>query len=72
MRRVVEDVVGAVVGAFRPVDRFEEAKPLMTCLAPQYADCSGMARSPSAEPICTMAPWSRGGIRFRQPAPIVA
>ncbi len=44
--------------------RREEVKPLMACLAPQYADCSGMARSPSAEPTCTIVPRSRGSIRF--------
>ncbi len=45
--------------------RSEEVKPLMACLAPQYADCSGMDRSPSAEPTCTIVPRSRGSMRLR-------
>lgn len=44
--------------------RSDEVKPLMACLAPQYADCNGMARSPSVEPTCTTVPRSRGSMRF--------
>jgi hypothetical protein len=36
--------------------RNEEVKPLIACLAPQYADWSGMLRSPSADPTCTITP----------------
>ena len=43
--------------------RSDEVKPMIACLAPQYADCSGMLRSASAEPTCTIVPWSRGRIR---------
>ncbi len=43
--------------------RSAEVKPLMACLAPQYADCSGTDRSPSAEPTCTIVPRSRGSMR---------
>ena len=38
-------------------------KPRIANFAPQYADCSGMARYASAEPTCTTLPWSRGTIR---------
>ena len=44
--------------------RSDSVNPLMACLAPQYADWSGMARSPSAEPTCTMVPALRGRIRL--------
>src|SRR5215467_207544 len=43
--------------------RSDEVKPLIACLAPQYADCKGMLRDPSAEPTCTIVPWPRGSIR---------
>ena len=45
--------------------RSDSVNPLIACLAPQYADWSGMARSLSAEPTCTMVPASRGRIRLR-------
>jgi hypothetical protein len=38
-------------------------KPRIANLAPQYADCSGIARYASADPTCTMDPWSRSTIR---------
>ena len=43
--------------------RTDEVNPFTACLAPQYADCNGMERSPSAEPTCTMVPRSRGSMR---------
>ena len=43
--------------------RSDSVNPWMACLAPQYADCSGMPRYASAEPTCTMAPLSQGSIR---------
>ena len=49
----------------RSSQRSEEVNPLMACLPPQYADCSGMLRSPSADPTCTITPRSRGRIRAR-------
>ena len=43
--------------------RSDEVNPLIACFAPQYADWSGMLRSPSAEPTWTITPRSRGRIR---------
>ena len=43
--------------------RTDSVKPLTACFAPQYADCRGMLRDPSADPTCTMVPESRGRIR---------
>jgi hypothetical protein len=44
-------------------DRSESQSPWIACLAPQYADWSGMPRYASAEPTCTIAPRSRGRMR---------
>ena len=45
--------------------RIESVKPTMACLAPQYADWSGIERYASAEPIWTIVPWLRGRMRLR-------
>ena len=48
----------------RSSQRSDSVNPLTACLAPQYADWSGMARSLSAEPTWTMVPALRGRIRL--------
>jgi hypothetical protein len=37
--------------------------PTIACFAPQYADCSGIARCASAELTCTITPRLRGRMR---------
>jgi hypothetical protein len=39
--------------------RSDEVNPLTACFAPQYADCRGMLRAPSADPTWMMTPRSR-------------
>ena len=45
--------------------RSDSVNPWMACLAPQYADWSGMPRYARADPTCTTVPRSRGSIRRR-------
>jgi hypothetical protein len=42
--------------------RTDSVNPMRACLAPQYADCSGIERALSAEPHCTIVPRFRGRI----------
>jgi hypothetical protein len=44
-------------------ERSESQNPCSACLAPQYADCSGMPRYASADPTWTIDPRLRGSIR---------
>jgi hypothetical protein len=43
--------------------RSDSVKPWIACLAPQYADWSGIARCAGAERTWTITPASRGIIR---------
>ena len=45
--------------------RSDSVKPLMACLAPQYAVCNGIPRWARAEPTCTIVPRFRGSMRRR-------
>jgi hypothetical protein len=47
---------------WRSSQRSDSVNPRIACFAPQYADCSGIARYASADPTCTITPRSRGSM----------
>ena len=57
-------LIRTLLSSWSSSQRKDSVNPSMPCLAPQYADWSGIARYARADPTWTIAPRSLGSIRL--------